>query len=292
MGQQDLGEKALESNEDVFCDIANVLLMQGEEEMKASDLQEADSHSQYKADQKYHEQIRDVVKYWYQNGIRIACLGYENATDTDSDMPLRIISYDGGYYRAQLLAHTGQSASPERYPICTVVLYFGYEHRWNASKRLSDRIHIPASLKHLVQDYSINVIEIAWLEREVIDRLRSDFWFVADYFWQLRKTRTYRPTERLITHPGPLLQMMSALTQDQRFEETYNEWKDKGGTKTMCEVLERIETRGRIEGSILLYDEEMHLPPGEIIRRIMPRFSLDSETAEKYVQKTLGLQRV
>ena len=49
---------------------------------------------------------------------------------------------------------------------------------------------------------------------------------------------------------------------------------------------------GKIEGVIQLYHEEMGLAPQEIVVRIMSRFSLDEETAQKYVENTLGLQPV
>ena len=38
-----------------------------------------------------------------KNNIRIACIGFENQTEPDADMPLRVYSYDGAEYKAQLL---------------------------------------------------------------------------------------------------------------------------------------------------------------------------------------------
>ena len=70
----------------------------------------------------------------------------------------------------------------------------------------------------------------------------------------------------------------------------------------MCEALKdllkedfaaaeaRGEARGEIKGMIKLYHEEMGQAPQEIIIRIMGRFSLDEETAKKYVESTLELQ--
>ena len=70
--------------------------------------------------------------------------------------------------------------------------------------------------------------------------------------------------------------------------------------KKMCEALKDLlkedfaaaEARGKIEGVIQLYHEEMGLAPQEIVNKIMSRFSLDEETAQKYVENTLGLQPV
>ena len=86
----------------------------------------------------------------------------------------------------------------------------------------------------------------------------------------------------------------------------------------MCEFLDRVEARGEargvaigeargeargvaigeargvaigeIRGAIKIYCEEMNLPPSEIVKKIMARFSLERPAAEKYVEETLGLQ--
>lgn len=43
-----------------------------------------------------------------------------------------------------------------------------------------------------------------------------------------------------------VLQLLSIMTDDHRFEDIYNEElkNDKGGLKTMCDVLDRIEEKG------------------------------------------------
>ena len=47
-------------------------------------------------------------------------------------------------------------------------------------------------------------------------------------------------------------------------------------------------TEGEIEGVIKLYQDELHLAPAEIVIKIMDRFGLERDAAEKYVEKTLG----
>ena len=103
MGEKDIAEKVLEDYNDVFADIVNVLLFQGEQIVKPEQLEDKTLRSSYKADGKLREIVRDVGKNWNQDTIRIACLGIENQTDSDADMPLRVISYDGAEYRAQLM---------------------------------------------------------------------------------------------------------------------------------------------------------------------------------------------
>ena len=49
---------------------------------------------------------------------------------------------------------------------------------------------------------------------------------------------------------------------------------------------------GEIIGTIRIYDSEMHLPPEEIVQRIMTRFSLKKEEAEQYVENTRAAKEI
>lgn len=126
MGQKDLTEKILADYNDVFADIVNVLIFQGEEIIKSDDLQNTAVHSQYKAeDGKLHEEERDVCKYWKKENVRFAMFGFENQTSVDKNMPFRIVGYDGAAYRSQLAMN-----SKKVVPVVTLVLYFGTQRRW------------------------------------------------------------------------------------------------------------------------------------------------------------------
>ena len=107
----------------------------------------------------------------------------------------------------------------------------------------------PPELDGYVNDYRINLFEIAWLRGEQVERFRSDFRIVADYFVQKRETGDYTPDGREMEHVEETLQLLSAMTGDNRFEEAY-ERKGKGGPRNMCEVLDRVEEKGRQEGRL------------------------------------------
>lgn len=134
----------------------------------------------------------------------------------------------------------------ERYPVVSLVLYFGYERRWSYSPKLRMRLRIPDAFKGYVSDYRINVFEIAYLTDEQLNMFESDFQIIADYFVQMRRNGDYHPKVRKIRHVRETLHMLSVLTGDNRFEEAYNA--EQGGVKNMCEVLDRIEKRGREQG--------------------------------------------
>ena len=87
-----------------------------------------------------------------------------------------------------------------------------------------------------VNDYKINVFEIAWLDDQIIEKFTSDFKIVAKYFQTLRMNQEYKGTSEEIKHVDALFKMMTALTGDNSFEIIYNEHKFK---KNGGECIER-----------------------------------------------------
>lgn len=256
MAVKDMAEKILESYNDVFSDIVNVLLFKGKQVLSADELEEEAPRSYYKADGKVHEIERDVAKRWKNGNIRVACIGFENQTAADPDMPLRVIGYDGAEYRAQLLA---ENSAAKRYPVVTLVLYFGYDKPWSGPLSLKERMEIPQELEEYINDYKINLFQIAYLPREQVQQFRSDFRIVADYFVQKREKGEYLPSTQEITHVQETLQLLSVMTNDHRFEEIYNERNEmEGGLHNMCDVLDRAVNKGEDQVALLmkkLFDE-------------------------------------
>ena len=111
----------------------NVLLFEGSEVVKETELTDAQPFSYYKMDgKKIRGQGRDVAKFWKNGEIRISVLGFENQTVQDYAMPIRVMSYDGASYKQQLL----ENNLKRKYPVVTLVLYFGTDTKWTAPKRL------------------------------------------------------------------------------------------------------------------------------------------------------------
>ena len=244
MAEKDITEKNLEALNDVFADIVNVLLFKGEQVINEKDLEADTTKSMFKADGKIHEQERDVSKFWKNGEIRISILGIENQTAQDSDMPLRVISYDGASYKQQLL----DKNQKKRYPVATLVLYFGTEEKWAKAKHLYDCFEVPEKLKSFVNDYKINVFNIAFLSPKTIAMFKSDFKIIAEYFRAKRLNQKYKGSKEKLKHANETLKMFSALTGDDSFEKVYNEGNFKKGGITMCDVVERIRNDGRTEG--------------------------------------------
>ena len=248
MQGKDITEKMLEKYNDVFADILNVLLFAGGDVVDESALIDVLPMSMLKIDGRVRTQERDIAKYWRKNKINVALFGLENQTVPNKLMPLRVFGYDGAEYVKQ---SRKENSDRTKYPVITLVLYLGYEKRWNYPKRLFEVLDIDEDVRPYVNDFKINLFEIAYLEREKIDLFKSDFRILADYLYQMRENRDYIADDTNIAHVEELLTLMSAMTGDNRFEETINDFKGKEKVN-MCEVLDRVEARGiekgRLEG--------------------------------------------
>ena len=282
MPERDMTEKHLEAYNDVFADIVNVLLFGGRRRIDPGDLRDTKARSLYKADGKLREQERDVSKLWVSEGVVISLIGFENQTEVDRDMPLRVFGYEGADYRSQL------SVKGRRHPVVTLVLYFG-ESRWTAPRSLFERIDIPEELRPFVSDHKVNVFEIAYLTDGQLGRFTSDFGIVADYFVQMRKNRDYEPSRQVVEHVDAVLKLMSVLTKDDRFEESQNHFR-KGESVTMLSILDKVEARGitlgRSEGIALGRSEGIALGRSEGIALTARRMLAGGLSVEQVVEFT------
>ena len=241
MADKDIAEKILEDYPDVFADIVNGFLFNGNGVVKPEELEDMQLRSAYRAEMKLHDMERDVAKRWKKNGIRIACVGFENQTAPDSRMVLRVLGYDGSEYRTQCLK---ENLDNPPYPVITIVLYFGYEQRWTAAKSLYEAVRVPDELKPFVTDVKLNVFEVAWLTDEQVAKFQSDFRIVADYFVQKRKTGTYEGSKDTMRHVYEVLQLLSVMEHDSRVEEEAIEESAKGGKRNMSNVIDRYIKEG------------------------------------------------
>ncbi len=242
MGQTDITEKILEDYNDVFADIINGLIFNGEQRILPESLENTQVHSQYKAeDGKVHELERDVAKYWKDKKVELAICGIENQSSVEKNMPFRIVGYDGASYRSQLLEER-----KEILPVMTIVLYFGTNRHWYGKKNIKGLMKIPEELNDYINDYEMKVFEIAWITEAEIDRFHSDFKIVANFFVQKRKNKNYIPDDPTeIRHVDEVLKLLQVMTGDERYLTIFQE---KKGVRSMCDVAERLEKMGIEKG--------------------------------------------
>lgn len=265
MAEKDIAEKTFIALNDVFADIINVLIFKGEQVITIDSLEDIAPVSQYKTDDdRLHEQERDALKFWNNHSINLILLGIENQSQPDKDMPFRIISYDGASYHSQLLKQEEKIINgqiklvpcKERYPVITIVLYFGSK-TWNYPTNLIDSFvpefssnKVTETLKNYISDYRVNLFDIPRLTQKEVRLFKSDFRIVADYFVNSYNNENYEPDNTIITHVDEFLKLMKVLTGDNRYEELCTSFSesDRRGGISMCKVLDAREQRGLTKG--------------------------------------------
>ena len=271
MAEKDYSEKKLEEFNDVFADIVNVLLFNGERRVKEEELETGMARTSYRVEGKHEEQERDVIKYWQDGQFRIAAYAFENQTGEDEHFPVRGIAYDGANYRDQIRIRDDIRRSnvkrkmggmatlplPDFYPVVTLVLYFG-DRRWQGSAHLKDHLKIPAGLEACVPDYTVQVFDIAYLSDELVGKFHSDFRIVAEYFVGNRKVkegliRQIRFSDIEMKHFSEVMDLLHAVTNSQVFTEIKIVASAEGSVKSMWKtyfdhLLDQGIAEGRAEG--------------------------------------------
>ncbi len=215
MAEKDSVQKTLESYNDVFADIVNGLLFDGEEVIKENELVDAQSFSYYKMDNKnLHGQERDVSKFWNNGEIRLSFIGLENQTKPDKYMPLRVISYDAAVYRSQI--PNKKSKKIPLYPSITLVLYYGTKRHWKKNRALKDILKISPRLYPYVNDYKIHVFELAWLSDEQINKFKSDFRDVALFLRCIRTGDKSFLSQRHFDHVREMLDLLRVMSDNEK----------------------------------------------------------------------------
>ena len=279
MKEKDITEKKLLSYNDVFADVINGTIFEGQEIVRSEDLTDANPVTQFKDDKNTHrEQIRDVAKLWEKKGVIFSFIGIENQTSLDRDMILRVISYDGATYKNQI-------GNEHIYPVFTIVIYWG-KNEWKAPTTLKERIECPTEIIDIVSDYKFKLIDMARLSDEEIDKFRDDFKFIAGI---LSKKRNYRPHNLDIKHPEEVLDLLDAVLHDDRFKKIKSEIvriKKEGRDVDMCEFLDELEKRGMEKG----IEQGMEKGEEQATFRIAKKFK-DSKVDVEIIVKATGLTR-
>ena len=105
LGKKDRYEKVYTGNAEVFADIVNYLLYEGEEKIQPDDLREMDGEELLVEEKKVLQRLRDVVK---QVTVRqdeeaiYMIIGLENQTQVHYAMPVRTMVYDAMHYAGQV----------------------------------------------------------------------------------------------------------------------------------------------------------------------------------------------
>lgn len=170
------------------ADLINAIGCNGEQIVKATDLQEGDPTLKKRS--------RDIVRK-VAFGTSFMIVGIENQEEKDYELPLRNMIYDVSDYEKQLnriqkevRSEKGITSGEYMYgfkqdsklnPLVTFVLYAGKEP-WDGPYCLHDMLNfadVPKSLQKMVSDYKINIIDIRQLKNTEV--FHSDLKQVFDF---------------------------------------------------------------------------------------------------------------
>ena len=200
MSTTDTVTKEFISDNEVFADVVNFLIFDGEKVVTPDSLVEMDSTSvavPYGTDntgtpvQKERDVVKNVTCKMYSDMV-FAIVGIENQTSINYAMPVRNMLYDALTYTGQV-EKAGKSYRKEKVklsgaeflshfkkedkliPVITLVINFSPD-KWEAPVSLYEMIDFKSDiLKKFVPDYWINVIEPASLTKGQLKKFTTGF---------------------------------------------------------------------------------------------------------------------
>ena len=242
-----------------YADLINGIGCGGVQFVKDTDLMEADSTEKSKC--------RDLLRK-VAFGVNFAIIGIENQEKNDYEMPLRTLSYDVNRYQKQAKEikkevrtnPTGLTSGEYLYgfkkdsklnPIITFVLYAGTE-KWDGPNSLHDMIdftELPESLKEMVPDYKVNIINIR--EFENTDVFQTDVKQVFDF---IRCSTDKEKLLRLVENDSYYKEMdddafdlVIKYTRDKEIV-SKRDYISEGGKNNMCKAIQDLISDSKKEG--------------------------------------------
>ena len=249
--------------EERFADLVNACGCGGEQILHPCDIQTMDSKNIFRHQKAGKESIkyRDIIRK-AALGINFAIIGLENQETVNYAMPLTCMTYDITEYEKQKrtisrIVHErnlyqtsgeylyGFLKESRLYPVITFILYSGEE--WDGPKELTDIINfreIPDSLKNLVQNYKVNLIEIRKLEDTSI--FKTDIRQVFDF---IRYSKNKEQLKMLVLK-NPDYEKISKDAYDviKKYTNIVELKNPKGEVINMCQAMQEWAADERAEG--------------------------------------------
>ena len=278
MGRKDIITKEYMEDTEVFADVFNHMIYQGEKVIDPKNLKELDTASvviPYGADgaevpyQKYRDVFKILCAMEDENAVYLL-LGVENQSNVHYAMPVKNMVYDSLEYAAQVQkAETShrealrkknpkeKKPDPAEFlsgfykedrllPIITVVVYFGADN-WEAPRSLHEMLAVQdEKILSLVPDYRINLIAPGEMSEEELEHFTSNFREVMQF---IKYSEDAEKLERLVkanaafaTVDRKAVRVMEEMTGMKIEKEA------RGEKVNVCKGILGIEEKGRAEG--------------------------------------------
>lgn len=246
MGDKDRVEKLFMACKDVFAELINVLVYQGEKILAEDRMIPGPTESTYLGKEaKLAGQFQDYSMYEMVQGEIHALYTVENQSSVDQQMVLRHAGYEGAAYRRQY--GQGKAAGQTRpegsaiYPVISLVLNWG-EKRWTAATAIYDLIGYPVhrGAEDYVDKNRMHVFDMRFLNEMVRSLFEGDVRVILDY---LSDRESLIRRRQKLRNPEEVMRMLHALSGDTRYLENISIMKEKGGS-AVCDLLDEMVNRG------------------------------------------------
>lgn len=221
MGEKDKTQKLFVGCKDVCAELLNVLVYDGSEVVKETELLPAPTESicpQADGEElQEFQQFRDLSMYNMKKGNIHILYNMENQSGIDRDLVLRCTGYDGMSYRRQY--RKGRKAARRNrqgiYPVISLVLNWG-KRPWKTAKSLRELLDypVPEQAEHYLNDYKLHVFDMRFLDKSVREKFHGDMRVVLDY---LADPESLLRSRQPLRHPEEVLRMLHALSGDKRY---------------------------------------------------------------------------
>lgn len=161
----------------MFADVCNVLLFDGRQVVQPDCLEPAEVLSYYGSSSRdqIFAQERDVAKEVTladDKKVRVAFFGIENQSVPALDMAIRVMGYDAASLCQQILDRKACGPSVRYHAVKTIVLNYSKQAWGKPPRSLKEILESPAGIDSpfnaLVNDYKIDICDVAWLSDEEI----------------------------------------------------------------------------------------------------------------------------
>lgn len=246
------------SDNDRFSDLINGYL--GEQILETCDLTEQDTQTAV-------GKRRDIIRKAAM-GMEFVLIGVENQSAVHYAMPIRTMTYDALSYDAQLKQIRKKNKHRKRQsgaeflsgfckqdkviPVFTLVVYYGHEP-WDGALDLYGVMElgsIPRSVKKLVHNYPVNLLEVNSFED--VERFRTDLSAVFGFLQNCQDRQALQAFMNQHQADYKALNedaydVITYLAGEQELAKYKNKFITKGGYD-MCQAIQEMVAEGKNQG--------------------------------------------
>ncbi|MEE1192416.1 MAG: hypothetical protein UHO63_08780 [Blautia sp.] len=296
-----------------FADLFNAVMFQGEEVLRAEELQEMDTDVSGIIQLKDHAEslmrIRDVVKKM-AFGVEFVVFGIESQQNIHYAMPLRTMLYDGmGYlkeYQEITRSHKAEKAAMSKaeflsgmkkedrlHPILSIVIYYS-EEPWDGPLCLKDMmVEMPEEIRKIFSDYKMNLVQVQDSGQYVFhnEDVRLVFELSREFFQgDLEKIKEKYKNQDI---KQELLMVIGKIIDSSELMH----WKQEGKVENVCTAVKKWEKEwyengreeGREEGrksgiaDMVSAMKELGITQEVIVEKLCEKFEFTEEEAKQYM---------